>query len=305
MMQRRILLTGSNGLMGQKVINLVAGRAGLQLLATGRGVNRHPLRQGYTYVSVDITDPKAFGEVFREFQPTDVIHTAAVTLVDYCEDHREECDAVNVEAVKYLCALCKEQNTRLVHISTDFVFDGKSGPYKENDPTGPVNYYGLSKLKAEQAVMESGIHASILRTILVYGFTPSLSRTNIVLWVKDSLEEKKNIKVVKDQLRCPTLAEDLAQASVSAVMRNAKGIYHISGAEQMTILELAQRTARFWKLDEALIEPVDSTMFRQPAMRPPVTGFVILKAQTELEFRPHAFEQGLALIDRQMRGEAN
>lgn len=304
-MQRRILLTGSNGLLGQKIVTLLAGRAQVHLLATAKGENRHPQYQGYEYESLDLTDPEALSRVMGEFRPTEVIHTAAQTQVDQCETDHAGCDAINVEAVRELAAHCKRLGSRLVHISTDFVFSGEAGPYREQDAPGPVNYYGLSKLKAEQIIAAAGIPHAILRTILLYGVTPEMSRTNVVLWARKELMAGKPIRVVSDQVRCPTLAEDLAQAAVTAAMKQAQGLYHISGPEQMSILDLVQRVAAFWKLDASLIQPVDSASLNQPARRPPVTGFIILKAQTELDYRPHSFSQGLEVVDRQLRALEN
>lgn len=299
-MQKRIVLTGSNGLLGQKIVNLLSNRAHVQLIATGRGPNRHPVREGYIYESLDLTNAKAVEELFEKYNPTHFIHTAALTLVDKCEHERTQCDAVNITAVERISALCVKYATHLTHISTDFVFDGENGPYKEADIPAPVNYYGQSKLKAEQAVQRSGANAAILRTMLLYGVTPAMSRSNIVLWVKKSLEAKKPITVVDDQQRCPTLVEDLATASVASCMQEARGIYHISGAEMMSIIELAKKVADFWKLDKSLISPIDSPSLNQAAKRPPITGFIILKAQTELGYKPHSLDQGLRLVDRQL-----
>ena len=300
-MQKRILLTGGNGLLGQKIVKLLADRLYTQLLATGRGVNRHILREGYEYVSLDLTDSQKLSSLFKEYKPTHLIHTAASTLVDKCELDQEACDAVNVQAVEQLCKLSVQYGTHLVHISTDFVFDGEDGPYKEEDVPNPVNYYGRSKLKAERIVQDSGAAFAILRTMLLYGVSPAMSRSNIVLWVKKSLESGTPIKVVDDQKRCPTLAEDLAIATVSASMKNASGIYHISGAEMMSMLTLAHKVADFWKLDASLISPIDSVSLKQAAKRPPITGFVILKAQTELGYKPFTLNQGLGLVDRQLK----
>ncbi|MEL6133485.1 MAG: SDR family oxidoreductase [Bacteroidota bacterium] len=299
-MSSHILLTGSNGLLGQKIVQLLADRSHVELLAVGRGLNRHPLREGYTYLSVDLTDPQAVVDLFDRFKPTVVIHTAAMTQVDACEDDRALCDAVNIDATAHLAQLCKKYGSHMVHISTDFIFDGAAGPYTENDAPNPVNYYGLSKLKAEEKVQQAGISHTILRTILLYGITPGMSRSNIVLWVKASLEAGKEIKVVNDQFRSPTLAEDLATASVTAAMKQAQGIYHISGPDMMSVVDIARTVGKVYGLDTSLISETDSASLGQKAKRPPKTGFIILKAQTELDYKPHTLEQGLTVLKRQM-----
>ncbi|MFN0203394.1 MAG: SDR family oxidoreductase [Bacteroidia bacterium] len=300
-MKKRIIVTGSNGLLGQKVINLLTQNETVFCVATAKGANRHISTANYLYEEADICDAERWKVLFETHRPTALIHTAAMTQVDVCEDEKEACDKINVEAVAMLCDLCEKYNTHLVHISTDFIFDGEKGLYVEDDVAEPVNYYGLSKLKAEQVIAKSKASSAVLRTILLYGYVPELSRTNIVLWVKNSLEQGKNIKVVNDQERCPTLVEDLAQASVSAALKQAKGIFHICGPERMNVLELAKRVARFWKLDESLIGETDSQTLNQRAKRPPRTAFLIEKAQKELDYQPHSLEEGFALLDKQLK----
>lgn len=300
-MEHRILLTGSNGLLGQKIVNLLRDRQHTHLLASARGVNRHPVRHGYTYAEADLTDYSRWKEIFAEFRPTTLIHTAAMTLVDQCEQDHATCDAINVTVVEQLASLCQRYGTHMVHISTDFVFDGAAGPYRETDAPAPLNYYGGAKLRAEQIVQASDPSHAILRTMLLYGVTPAMSRSNIVLWARRSLMAGQEIRVVTDQVRCPTLAEDLAQATVTAAMRQARGLYHISGPDMMSIMDVARAVAAYWKLDASLIREIDSASLSQPAKRPPVTGFILLKAQTELDYQPHTFPQGLALLDRQLR----
>jgi dTDP-4-dehydrorhamnose reductase len=300
-MSHRILLTGSNGLLGQKIVSLLADHPNVTLLATARGDNRHPQAEGYQYQSVDLTDAAAIREAVTAFAPTVVINTAAMTQVDACEDERQACDAINVEAVKVLCDVARQQAMRLVHLSTDFVFDGQDGPYRESDLPKPVNYYGESKLRAERLIRQAGLDHAVLRTILLYGVTPAMSRSNIVLWAKQSLEAGKNIRVVNDQHRSPTLAEDLAAATVTAALGEMQGIYHVSGAEYMGVHEIAYAVADYWQLDRGLITEIDSHSLKQRARRPPNTGFVIDKARAELAYQPRELTAGFALLDQQLK----
>jgi len=299
-MAHRILLTGSNGLLGQKIVSQLISDGTDDLLATARGDNRHPQQEGYRYQALDLTDSTALREVVADFEPEVIINTAAMTQVDACEDDQAACDAVNVTAVKTLSDITKRAGIRLVHISTDFVFDGQAGPYRESDLPKPVNYYGESKLRAEQLIRQTGGDHAILRTILLYGVTPAMSRSNLVLWVKKSLEAGKEIRVVNDQFRSPTLAEDLAAASISAARGQQQGIFHVSGAEYLGVHEIAYRVADFWRLDKALISEIDSTSLKQRAKRPPRTGFVIDKARAELGYTPHSLEDGLKLLAQQL-----
>lgn len=167
-----------------------------------------------------------------------------------------------------------------------------------------LNSERQSKLAAEEAVINSSMDWAILRTVLVYGVAHDMSRSNIVLWVKKSLEQGKPIKVVNDQWRTPTLAEDLALGCWLAARQRKPGIFNISGDEMMTPYDIAIRTARFFKLDESLITQTDSNQFKQPAARPLRTGFIIDKAKKELGYKPHTFEQGLALVQEQIQNQS-
>ncbi len=291
----RILVTGSNGLLGQKISDLLA-EEGIEFLATSSGENRNPVLSGDSkYRSLDITDPLAVDVLIQEFKPDYLINTAAMTNVDQCESEKEKCRALNIDAVKYLLDSCEKVGAMLVHLSTDFVFDGSSGPYKETDDPNPISYYGWSKLAAENLILASDKNHTILRTVLVYGIVPRMSRSNIVLWVKDSLEAGKQISVVNDQWRTPTLAEDLAKGCLLACQNNSKGIFHVSGYEMMSPFEIALKVADHFQLDKHLIKETDGSKFSQPAKRPPKTGFDISKANDELGYQPRSFKEGLEL----------
>jgi dTDP-4-dehydrorhamnose reductase len=294
----KILVTGSNGLLGQKLVTLLQQKDTIRLIATARSAPVQPVTKGEFHL-LDVTNKKQVDAVVASTKPDVLIHTAAMTQVDECENNREACWLNNVTAVEYLVEACREHNIHLVHVSTDFIFDGTAGPLDEAATPNPVNFYGESKLAAERAIQSSSISWSILRTVLVYGITHDLSRPNIVLWVKRSLEEGKSISVVNDQWRTPTLAEDLAMGCYLAGIKKAAGIFNISGKDFITPYDIAMKTAEFFKLDPSLIKATDSTRFRQPARRPLKTGFIIDKAKKELGYEPHSFEQGLQVIKDQ------
>lgn len=300
----KILITGSNGLLGQKLVHKLKADDQVTLIATSRGENRLMDQVGYTYEDLDITNQNQVDGIFEKHQPEAVINTAAMTNVDACEQDKEGCDKLNVDAVEYLIKACKQHSCHLVHLSTDFIFDGKDGPYREEAIPKPLSYYGESKLKAEKLIENSSLNFSILRTVLVYGVAEAMSRSNIVLWAKGALEKQQHINVVDDQYRTPTLAEDLADGCILAAKQKAQGIYNISGEGYMSILELVWQVAEFWKLDKSLVTAVSSNTLSQPAKRPPKTGFILEKAKSELGYKPHTFKEGLALVDAQLRASA-
>ncbi|MBB6240431.1 dTDP-4-dehydrorhamnose reductase [Pedobacter sp. AK013] len=299
---KTILTTGSNGLLGQKITEKVLREGRVNLIATSKGVNRYPVKDGYEYAEMDILDAVQVREVIGRYNPDTIVHTAAMTNVDTCEANKELCRQLNADAVQTLISICEEKKIRLIHLSTDFVFDGANGPYKEEDAVNPVSYYGESKVLAEELLKNSKANWAILRTILVYGITSDMSRSNIVLWAKGALEEASPINVVNDQWRMPTLAEDLAEACILAVEKNAKGFYHISGKDYMSIADLVRKVADYWGLKQSFINEISSAGLNQAAKRPIRTGFVLDKAIKDLDYHPHSFEEGLAILDQQMKG---
>ncbi len=298
----KTLITGANGLLGQKLVRLLQEQPQVELLATGRGACRLSGLPPHQYRHLDVTDRQAVMALLHEWQPDSVVHTAAMTQVDDCELNPAACRIANVEAVANVVASCEAVGAHLVHLSTDFIFDGSHGPLDEKATPNPVNYYGQTKLEAEKLVQQAATGWAIARTVLVYGVVPGLSRSNIILWVKESLEQGKTIRVVDDQWRTPTLAEDLAMGCWLLAKNKAQGVYNISGADMLTPYQMALQVADYFGLDKRLIVRADSTTFSQPAKRPPRTGFIIDKAKNELGYRPHSFTEGIAIVARQVAG---
>ncbi|MDN4166735.1 SDR family oxidoreductase [Cytophagales bacterium LB-30] len=297
----KILLTGSNGLLGQKLVALLSENPQIELIATARGANRLPQTERYTYESLDITQRQQVMDCITRHAPDAVIHTAAMTNVDQCETEQEACQQLNVEAVRYLIEACEQTNSFLLHLSTDFIFDGAAGPYAEEAEASPISFYGESKLQAEELVRKANCPCAIARTVLVYGIAHDMSRSNIILWVKNNLEAGKSIQVVTDQFRTPTLAEDLAMGCYLIVSQKAQGIFNISGDDFLTPYEMAQQTAEFFQLDASLIKAADSSTFQQTAKRPARTGFILDKAKRVLGYTPHTFKEGIAMVAQQMQ----
>ena len=295
----KILVTGSNGLLGQKLTALLQQEKSVHLIATAKAASVLPISNG-EYYRMNISDSNEVNDIVSLTKPDVIIHTAAMTQVDQCQLEQEACLQANVHGVENIITAARNNHAHLVHVSTDFIFDGKQGLLDETAIPDPVNFYGESKLAGEKLVEESNIPWCIVRTVLVYGITQDMSRSNIVLWVKNNLEQGKSIRVVSDQWRTPTLAEDLAEGCYLAAVKKARGIYHISGTDYMSVHEIALRTARFFNLDISLISPTDSSQFTQPARRPLKTGFSVEKARKELGYKPHSFEEGLSILASQL-----
>ena len=300
---KKILITGSNGLLGQKIVHALLKRDDIVIIATSVGENRIKVKEGYTYKTLDITSKEQVESVIKEHTPDVIINTAAMTNVDACESQKEECWALNVTAVQNIVDAINDiaPQTHLVHLSTDFVFDGEKGSeYIETDTPNPISNYSVSKYESEKILQQSNIKWAIARTIIIYGIVDDMSRSNLVLWAKGALEKGDEITVIDDQFRSPTYSEDLADGCILIADKGATGIYHLSGPETYSIYDLVMQVADFWKLDKSLITRSDSKTLNQAAGRPPYTGFVLDKARKDLGYNPHTFKEGLALLDKQL-----
>ncbi|WP_425636078.1 SDR family oxidoreductase [Algoriphagus yeomjeoni] len=297
--KKKIFITGANGLLGQKLVSQLVEKGDFQIFASGKGECRLP-GDGFEYVSLEITNADEIEKTLAEIKPDIIIHGAAMTHVDQCELNQEACYDSNVNATAYLVKAAEAAKAHFIFVSTDFIFSGVEGPLDENAEAAPVNYYGETKLEAEQLVMASKTKWAIARTVLVFGIAHDLSRSNIVLWVKSSLEAGKEIQVVDDQFRTPTLAEDLATGCILIAEKEAEGIFNISGPDFLTPYEMANITADYFGLNKDLIKRADSTTFTQPAKRPLKTGFVITKAREQLGFEPKSFRTAIGILAKQI-----
>ncbi len=289
----RVLITGANGFVGYYVAKLLLENC-YQVIATGRGDCRLPFGKEhlFSYFEMDFTDIVSVKQIFEKTKPDIVIHSGAISKPDECELNKEKAWNINVQGTINLLREAGKLKSYFLFVSTDFVFDGEKGMYKEEDVPLPVNYYGETKLAAEKEVMGYPYSWSIIRTVLVYG-KPLTGRDNLLTIVKNKLEKGEEYSVVNDQVRTPTYVGDLAQGIFSAIKKKAEGLFHISGEEVTTPYKMACKTAALLGLDLKLIKEVTASNFSQPAKRPLKTGFNIQKAKSVLDYSPVSFDEGL------------
>jgi dTDP-4-dehydrorhamnose reductase len=288
----KIIITGANGFLSYYIIEKLI-TSGQLVIATSKGPNRLPfVSPFFIYEEMDFTDATTVATIFKKHKPTHIIHTGAISKPDECEMNKPLADKINVEGTAILLHAAKKYAASFLFMSTDFIFDGERGMYTENDIANPVNYYGETKVKAEQLVNKYPYRWSIVRTVLGYGKTFS-GRHNVITAVKEKLEKGEAYNMFNDQLRTPTYIEDLADAILVMIEKNATGVYHICGEEMFTPYEMAIEVANFLQLDKALIKKVNAADFTQPAKRPAKTGLVIEKAKRELMYQPISFKEGL------------
>lgn len=292
----RILITGSNGLLGQHLVRQSIDKE-IIFLATSKGENRNSICPEKNYSSLDINDEDTFSRLVDSFKPTHVIHTAAITNVDYCELNPEECELINTKAVGILFSVCLEKGIHFQLLSTDFVFNGEDGPYKETDIVDPLSVYARSKVEAELILMNSEYSSwSIARTIILYGPGENLSRGNLIEWALNALPKNEPMRLVNDQFRSPTWAPDLAWGCIRICELNEKGIFHLSGPETLSVVEIVKRIASHCTYSTQKIEEISSNTLNQSAKRPSKTGFILEKANKVLNYSPKTLEETIDLL---------
>lgn len=287
---KTILITGANGFLGQ-YLTCHLKKAGLHTVATGRGECRIQKCSDIDYVEADLTDPEAVTNMLGKINPDVIIHNAALSKPDECENNQSFCLDVNVETTR---SLLKGDAAHFIYISTDFIF-GENGPHAENAEPEPLNFYGKSKLMAEKLVMQAKGKYTIVRPVFIYGAAGPGMRASFLHWVKKNLEEKKQIKVVSDQIRTPTYVEDICKGIEKIILTSATGAYNLAGKDILSPYEMAVKTAQQLGLDSSLIEEVTAETFPEPVKRAKRSGLQIEKAQRELDYNPVSFEEGVRL----------
>jgi dTDP-4-dehydrorhamnose reductase len=284
-------------MLGQKAVEFYSGKQNTELLATS--VEEKSVIDSVEYVSCDIKCRDKIKKVIYDYCPDFIVHTAAFTNVDLSEKMREEAWRINVKGVEYISEASRVIDAHIIHISTDYIFDGKNGPYDESAHPCPVGYYGRTKLASENALKISGTMFSILRTNVLYG-TAVNSRPDFVRWVINSLSNNQQIRIVKDQINNPTFIDDLVQAISKIVEFKKTGTYNIGGKEFLSRFDFTNRIADYFNLNKNLITPIITEELNQAARRPLKSGLWTLKAETELGYKPHSITESLSVIKREL-----
>lgn len=294
---KRVLITGANGLLGQALIHTL--KDNFLVLATG--VEEHPViePQQWEYLPLDITRLSRCRSIVRDFRPDVIVNAASYTNVDACEKEKELCWQINVKGPENLALTARNDDIHLIHYSTDYIFDGKEGPYGEDDRPNPLGYYGKSKLASENAVIKVGLPHTILRTCVLYG-TGKQVKKNFFLWVLENLRNNREMTIVTDQYNNPTLVEDLAVGTRQVIMRSAEGVYHMAGRDYLNRYEFARAVAEVFDLPSHLIKPIATAELGQAAPRPLRGGLKIERAREELEYHPRSVNESLIYLKWKM-----
>jgi len=294
--KKRILVIGSNGMLGQRILDFFQKQENVQLL--GSSIEEKSFVQNVDYLCCDMTKREKLKSAVFNFCPDFIINSAGFTNVDLSETEREAAWKINVKGIEYLAETARVIDAHLIHISSDYIFDGVKGPYTETSKPNPLGYYGRTKLASENALKISGTVYTIIRSNVLYGLAAK-SRPDFVRWVIDSLRNRKTIRIVTDQINNPTFTDDLVQAISQIIEFRKQGIYNIGGIEFLSRYEFTELIADFFHLDKNLIIPIKTEELNQPARRPLKSGLITIKAETELGFKPHSIKESLAIMKKE------
>ena len=295
---KKILIIGSNGLLGQAIVILFTRESDFNLILSSIEEESY-LSYGQEYVQLDITKKDDVKEIIKHLSPNVIINCAAYTAVDNCETERELCWKLNVDAVKNLIIAARPYNIKIVHYSTDYVFDGVNGPYTEEATPNPISFYGRSKLASENALITSGINYTIIRTMVLVGIGKNV-KPNFAEWLINKIKNNESVNIVDDQIGNTTMADDLAYGTLKIVEKDCKGIYNIAGGDIISRLEYAYKVCEVFKLNKKLITPIKTSQLNQPAPRPLNSGLITYKAEAEFGFKAMDSLEGLRYLKVQL-----
>ena len=287
----KLLVTGASGLLGTRVCQIAC----LRRYDVYSVYGEHAPRFG-TPIKLDITDSTAVEKAFEKVKPDATIHAAALSDVDMCEKEKELAWETNVEATSVIARLCSERSCFLIYVSTDYVFNGERGDYKETDPTAPVNYYGLTKLEGEEQVKKSNAHHCIARTSVIYGSIPAAGKVNFALWLMEKLSKREEVQTVVDLWNSPTLNTNLAEMILETVRTRTAGTYHLAGSTRLSRHEFAEKIAESFGLDKKLLLPTLSEKMPWIAKRPQDTSLNVEKATQTLRNKPLQIDKSLSRL---------
>lgn len=291
----KVAIIGSTGKVGEAIVNYLYDNTDWELMLFSSTYRSEKNDNGKHLIPIDYLDCNSLTNKFRLLHPDIIINTAAMTNVDACETDRAGAWGVNVDFVSCVASVAHELNSKLIHISTDYIFDGEDGPYYEFDEPNPISWYGYTKSLGETKTEIEGLNSCILRTNVVYGNSTN-GKSDFVKWVINELRNHRKIKIVSDQYSNPTITDDIALAVYKVIKLKKTGIYNIGGSEYCDRYSFAKKISNIFMLDDSLIEPIKTSELNQPAKRPLQSGLVISKASNELDIKFRDIHDGILLL---------
>lgn len=296
-MKKRILLTGASGLISNAIIDRFPNH--FDLILTSRTIIPN---RGFKQIPFDLENIKEIPDFLKRIKPDVIIHTAAIGSVDVAENHQEKTDIINAIVPGLIATWCQSNGVRLIHFSTDFVFNGLSSEWVEESAVEPLSYYGLSKAKSEKLVAEALHNHVIIRPVLVYGSASKGDRLSLPELIIQRLKEGKPMEITADQYRKPTYVRDIADSVIALINSSYRGKLHLCGNELVSVFEFARLTSEVFNLDQTLLTPVSGIIEGQKGKRPHLSGLNCELAKRIIDFNPLTLKEGLMEMKSMIKG---
>ena len=295
MVKLKVLVTGSAGLVGQQVVKDLS--------------NTHQVFSCYNElkpeygdsVKMDLKNCEMISSILTEKKPDIVIHLGAMTGVDLCEKEKTSASEINTKATEIIAKECSKLNSFLVYVSTDYVFDGNLGMYKEDDVINPLGFYGKSKLEGEKVVQNFSTNWCIARTSTPFGLHPT--KKSFPMWVIENLQKQKQIDVLIDQFTSPTYIPNLSRMLIEISERHITGIIHTAGASKISRYQMACMVSDKLNLDSALLKQISINKMKWVAQRPKDSSLDVSRASSILNEKPQKIDQSLNLFINEMKSK--
>jgi len=294
----KVLLPGCNGLLGRKIAIKTSGK--FYVLGIDLDQDCTTENKSFEYQKLDLIKAENVKNIVNDFKPDYIINASGYNNVDKCESEKEKCWNANVNIVKNLARYGRKINSKFIQFSTDFIFDGKKGNYKETDRPNPLSYYGRSKLASENNVIASQIEFSIIRTSTLFDYDRHLKKDNFATFVIKNLKARKKIRVVTDQTTNPTLVSSLADFVWMLVKLEKNDVYNFAGKDSVTRFEFAKKLAQHFDLNENLLMPIKTKELGQAATRPKNSSLNTEKIVTEIGFKPLTLDESITHLKNKM-----
>ena len=293
MVKLKFLVTGSAGLVGQQVVKYLSKSN--QVFSC---YNESKPEYGDS-VKMDLKNYEMISSVLTEIKPDVVIHLGAMTGVDICEKEKTSASEINTKATEIIAKECSKLNSFLVYVSTDYVFDGNFGMYKEDDVANPLGFYGKSKLEGEKAVQNFSTNWCIARTSTPFGLHPT--KKSFPMWVIENLQKQKQIDVLIDQFTSPTYIPNLSRMLIEISERRITGIIHAAGASKISRYQMASMVSDKLNLDGTLLKQISMNKMKWVAQRPKDSSLDVSRASSILNEKPQKIDQSLNLFIDEMK----
>ena len=288
MVKLKFLVTGSAGLIGRQVVKDLS-----ETHEVFSCYNKSKPEHG-NIIKMDLLNHEMISNVMSEKKPDVVIHLGAMTAVDLCDTQQDNALKINSQATEILAKECSKINSFMVYVSTDYVFDGNTGMYEENDTANPLGFYGKSKLLGEKSIQNFSSNWCIARTSTPFGLHPT--KKSFPIWVIENLQKQKQIDVLTDQFTSPTYVPSLSRMLIEISERHLTGIIHVAGASKISRYEMASLVSDKLGLDGKLLREISINDIKWEAQRPKDSSLNVSKAISTLNQKPQKIDHDVNLF---------